>query len=101
MKPKIFLRQHRAAFFLSYGEGTVAKGSACFRTFWLPYSRGAGLSFLSHAHSAKNVPFAILHYFLSCPANRTCRVKLKGCLFHRETSCSCGKCDASVKAVSV
>lgn len=46
LKLKIFLWQHRAAFFLSYGERTVAKGSACFRKFWLLFSRGgAGLSF--------------------------------------------------------
>lgn len=43
---KIFLRQHRATFFLSDGEWTVAEGSARLRKFWSPYSRGAVLIFL-------------------------------------------------------
>lgn len=53
IKPEIFLRQHRAAFCFSNEEGTVAKGSACFRKFCLPYSRGAGLSFLCMLISRK------------------------------------------------
>lgn len=69
IKPKIFLRQHRAAFCFSYGEGTVAKGSACFRKFWLPYSRGAGLSFLRMLIPRKTFSS---HEFLSDPTYRTC-----------------------------
>ena len=60
MKPKIFLRQHRAAFFLCYGERTVANDSACLRKFWLPYSRGAGLSFFCMKTSSS--PFCV-HFF--------------------------------------
>lgn len=43
---EIVLRRHRAPFFLSDGGWTVAKGSACCRIFWSPYSWGASLIFL-------------------------------------------------------
>ena len=88
-------------FFSPRREGTVAKGSACFRKFWLPYSRGTGLSFLCTLILRK----PCLRHFAWISSNAVnctcCCVSWTDANYTVKTSCSCGNCDAPVKAMSV